>query len=255
MTKRFAVLGSPIAHSLSPVIHNAAFAAQELDYQYTRIELADNLEAFLKAEGADFAGFSVTMPLKELALSASSQLDNNAQQAHSVNTLVRQAGRWLGFNTDVLGLRFALNDLTFSSVSILGTGATARSALVALGGKAQIWGRDPEKVKGLCGEFSARGVTLDEALSADLVISTINKGALDPLLDRTSYPGVLFDVVYQDWPSPASLRFSSAISGISLLLHQALYQQRIFVHGDPDKPLNHEPEVFAAMKHALEMAE
>lgn len=256
MSKKFAVLGSPISHSLSPQIHNAAFAAQGLHHSYDRFDLAQDLDRFVSTNGASYAGFSVTMPLKDEALALSDTADELAQTTKSVNTLLRSDAGWLGFNTDVLGFRAATAEMSFESVSVLGTGATARSALVAFSGMpVKIWGRDGAKAAALAEQFHSEQAELDSTLEADLVVSTLPKGALGELVGQRELPGCVFDVVYADWPTAGSEAFASSISGLELLLHQALYQQRIFAFGEPHSPLDNEATVFAAMRTAVEMAE
>ena len=256
MSRKFAVLGSPISHSLSPLIHNAAFGVQGLDHSYDRFELGHGLNRFVSTDGASYAGFSVTMPLKDEALALSATTDDLAQETKSVNTMLRSDAGWLGFNTDVLGFRAATAEMNFESVSVLGTGATARSALVAFSGKpVKIWGRDAAKAAAVAGQFHAEQAELDSALAANLVVSTLPKGALGELVGQREQPGCVFDVVYADWPSAGSKAFASSISGLELLLHQALYQQRIFAFGDPHRALDDEATVFAAMRRAVEMAE
>ncbi|MGJ0204733.1 shikimate dehydrogenase family protein [Leucobacter sp. gxy201] len=140
LAERLAVLGSPIAHSKSPAIHSAAYAALALDWEYERFRLeAPDLEAFLAAREPDWRGFSVTMPLKEEAHRLSTVLDPVAEESGVVNTLLRIASdasgapRWAGFNTDVAGLAAAITDagLDATSTVVLGSGATAVSAILA----------------------------------------------------------------------------------------------------------------------------
>lgn len=255
MTK-FAVLGSPIAHSKSPAIHMAAFAELGLSHEYTRFEVSDQLAEFLNAAPADFLGFSVTMPLKEQALALSSSIDEAARDAGAVNTLLRTSSGWSGFNTDVPGLQASVQGLTSGSISILGSGATARSALVAMRGKSVgIWARDGQKLHRLSENFQAKQLDLETALSADLVISTLRTGALDDLVGPQSRPGVLFDVTYDPWPTVAASRFQRAISGLELLVNQALFQQRIFSSGNPLQALEGEQHVLTAMRRAVGLAE
>lgn len=253
MTKKFAVLGSPISHSLSPQIHAAAFAVQGLKHSYERFEVSE-LAPFI-AEKDDFAGFSLTMPLKEQALQLADRVSDSASETGGVNTLLRTDSGWSGFNTDVDGIRGAIAKCDFHSVSVLGTGATARSSLAALRvNGALIWGRNQQRQLELAERFDARASSLEEALNADLVISTLTAGALWELL-TDSYPGTLLDVVYAKQSQDPATRFTKSISGVEMLLHQALFQQRIFANGDPELPLPEEESVFAAMRRALGMEE
>jgi len=256
MSSKYAVLGAPIAHSLSPAIHRAAFGVLGKPHSYERFELAAGLAEFVSAEGSDFSGFSVTMPLKHEALELSESVDDLASRTRAVNTLLKTESGWAGFNTDVLGFRKAIEDKDCSVVSIIGTGATARSALVAFAAyRPTLWGRDQSKASFLADEYGAKLCSLDDALRADLVVSTLPKGALTGLVGESHFTGTLFDVVYADWPTKTSTHFPESISGLELLLNQALFQQRIFAFGNPDTALPNEDALLAAMRSAVEMAE
>lgn len=155
---RAAVLGSPIAHSLSPVLHNAAYRALGLDdWEYGRFELDEaGLPDFLAglAPGT-WAGFSLTMPLKRAVIPLLDEVSETALAVDAVNTLVFEAdGRRTGDNTDVLGLVAALRERGIErvpSAAVLGAGATASSALAALArlGAEQItvYLRSPERAR------------------------------------------------------------------------------------------------------------
>lgn len=132
--RQLAVLGSPIKHSKSPLIHRAAYRVMGLDWEYRRVEcVADELESFLTQLDDSWLGLSLTMPLKERAFQLAGSLDKVAQRSGVVNTLVRNDQGWFGANTDVQGLAMALNehgcDLTHTVV--FGSGATAISAILA----------------------------------------------------------------------------------------------------------------------------
>ncbi|TFV98952.1 shikimate dehydrogenase [Leifsonia flava] len=270
---RLAVLGSPIAHSKSPALHAAAYAALGLDWSYERHEVdADGLEAFLGGSGGAWRGFSLTMPLKARALSRADELDMIAEQTGAVNTLVFGAdGRSTGFNTDVAGLVAAIAEAGVHSarhVVILGAGATASSAIVAaadLGAEhVHLAVRNPARGHELDGLSASLGLThavstfdeLDD-VAGELVISTLPGGTVletgIPLaLQRDA---LLFDVAYDPWPSALAMswlkRGGRVASGTGMLLHQALVQVRIFVSGDPLVPLPDEAAVLAAMRAAI----
>ncbi|RZU65016.1 shikimate dehydrogenase [Microterricola gilva] len=278
-TLRLAVLGSPITHSQSPAIHTAAYAALGLDWEYGRFELdADGLAAFLAARGQEWRGFSLTMPLKFQALALADEVDATARITGAVNTLLFSGAgatrRLHGFNTDVTGLVNSLADngiTSARSVLIVGGGATAGSAIMAaaeLGAGAVVVAvRRPDAADGLHELARAAGVALRivalaDAVAAaseiDLVISTLPGGAdaglrFDAeLMLRTP----LYDVAYSPWPSPLGAAWQRAggrvISGIGMLLHQALVQVRIFVAGDPFAELPNEKATFAAMSAAVQ---
>jgi shikimate dehydrogenase len=262
MTDQYAVLGSPISHSKSPIIHNAAFAFGKIPATYQAIELADDLAGFMQNLTPDFRGFSITMPLKTQALDFAERADSLAIGTGSANTLVRTATGWDAFNTDVFGIQQAVAGLKIKTVSVLGTGATARSAIVAmqeLGKEVIIWGRTQGSIKQLCAEFEIhQQPKLHKAFEADLVISTLPPRALDEhLVEVKNKPtGKLLDVAYDPWPSKAAELWgeSQTISGLEMLIWQAVGQQRLFAGNDLDEPLPAEKELVQNIRAALNMA-
>jgi len=130
-----AVLGSPISHSLSPLLHSTAYAQMGLSASYEAIEVkADNLALFMSERDETWNGFSLTMPLKEEAISYADHVDDLAKRINSANTLYRKAGQWHATSTDVIGFTNALkmhNVDVKGHVVILGAGATARAAAAA----------------------------------------------------------------------------------------------------------------------------
>jgi len=196
MTSNYAVLGSPIAHSKSPVLHRAAFAASGIEASYDAHELAGGLAKYVSTLDESWRGLSLTMPLKEEALDVAEQLHPLAISSRAANTLIRVSGAWLGYNTDVMGLQQAVANLTFQTVAILGNGATARSAAVAFeDSDLFVWARNSDRAMAITESYGGRVSSLDDALSCDLVVSTLPAGALEPLLG-TAYDGVLLDVAY-----------------------------------------------------------
>ena len=261
------MLGKPIAHSLSPVIHNAGFAAAGLEaWSYVAIECAEEaLAALVGGLDATWAGLSLTMPLKEEALRLAATATPVARATGAANTLVRLAdGSWHADNTDVPGMVRVLREAGLGSspsVTVLGGGGTARAAL---GAAAQMGAtevtvvtRRPEVRDELEPAADALGVKLlgasfDEApalFAADAVISTVPKGAADHLASGVTWrPGtVLFDAIYDPWPTPLAAAATAAgvpvVSGLDLLLAQALSQFEQFTGVVPA------PE--AAMRSAL----
>jgi shikimate dehydrogenase len=255
----FAVLGSPISHSKSPVIHNAIFRELGESHSYQAVELAADLKEYLSQLDESWQGLSLTMPLKEQALDAAMRVDFVAVQAQAVNTLIKTDSGWDGFNTDVFGIQQAFLGKKFSSVAVLGTGATARSAIVAMleaGKNVSVWGRNPAKVSALASEFEISVIDkLHTALSQPAVISTVIAGALDELL-KGEYKGLLLDVIYHPWPTKLALHFpeKNRVSGLEMLLWQAIGQQRLFHQHDLDEPLAGEAKLILAARKALEMA-
>jgi len=258
-SRRAAVCGKPIAHSLSPVIHNAGFAAAGLiGWSYTAIECAEaELAGLVSGLGLQWAGLSLTMPLKEVALGLAAEASPTARAIGAANTLVRRPdGSWFADNTDVSGMVRALR-----AVTVLGGGGTSRAALAAasrLGASAvTLVTRRPEARAELDPVAEALGLRLDGAGwadtvaigAADAVISTVPKGAADHLAGAIGWrPGtVLFDAIYDPWPTPLATDAREhgvhVVSGLDLLLAQALSQFEQFTGVRPA------PE--AAMREAL----
>ncbi|MFJ6197630.1 shikimate dehydrogenase [Micromonospora sp. NPDC092111] len=245
---RAAVLGRPIAHSLSPVIHNAGYAAAGLaGWSYSRIECgAAELPALVAGLGPEWAGLSVTMPGKEAALAVADQASPVAAAVGAANTLVRRPdGSWYADNTDVAGMVTVLTSAGVASggtVTVLGAGGTARAALAAaarLGATTvTVVARRPAAVEELRPVAVAVGVELVAAawadagrhVGVDVVVSTVPKGVADPLAADVHWgpSTVLFDALYDPWPTPLAASALAAgrrvVSGLDLLLAQAVGQ-------------------------------
>lgn len=245
-----AVLGSPIAHSLSPALHRAAYTELGLgDWTYQAVECDEAaLPAFVASRGPDWAGLSLTMPLKRAVLSLLDHVDPLAAVTGGANTVVfRPDGRY-GYNTDVQGIVDALTEAGVpapGSVTILGAGATACSALAALpelgAAGADVVVRDPSRAAGLLAAAERLGLrvrvrpfadlTSGDA-APDLLISTVPAGVTDHYSERmrltAQAPAALLDVVYAPWPTPLAEAASAAgamvASGFAMLLHQAAAQ-------------------------------
>ena len=263
MTKNFTVLGSPIEHSKSPAIHKAAFEFRNVSASYTRQELSEGLASWVEVLDESWSGLSLTMPLKEQALALAKRADSLAIATGAANTLIRTTEGWDAYNTDVFGIQKSVEGVKAKSVSVIGSGATARSAIVAmqeLGKNVSIWARNKQATKSLAAEFElAVHDKFYQAATADLVISTLPSHALDEYVDelRTPPKSTLLDVAYTPWPSKAAKRFSeagNAISGLEMLLWQAVAQQRLFAGNDLDEPLENEKAMVSAMRAALEVA-
>lgn len=244
MLGRAAVLGRPIAHSRSPVLHRAAYAALGLGWTYEAIECDEAALSSVLTARADWVGFSCTMPLKRQALALASSASSIASAARAANTLLPDGdGGWRADNTDVLGILDALaeHDVAPETVTVLGAGGTAQAALVALArlglSRCHVLVRDPTRTRQLTETAATVGVrvevgslsALGPALAADLVISTLPAGAADSLAAANWRPGqVLLDVVYAPWPTQlaagATARGAQIVPGSALLLHQAARQ-------------------------------
>lgn len=242
-----AVLGSPIAHSLSPVLHRAAYQALGLTgWSYEAVECGEaDLPGLLAACGPEWAGLSLTMPLKRTVLPLLDRTDPLAAEVGAANTVVFTDGLRCGYNTDVAGMIAALAGAggDSGSVLILGAGATACSALATVrglgGGEATVAVRDPARAGGLLAVARRLGVTVhltdwgEPSLSRpDLLISTVPAGAADRwaqfLVEGGLRPGSVLDVVYHPWPTPLVTAARAAgvktAGGFEMLLHQAAGQ-------------------------------
>jgi shikimate dehydrogenase len=246
------VLGRPIAHSLSPVIHNAGYAAAGLSgWSYTAIECAEaELADLVAGLGPEWAGLSLTMPLKEAALVVAGEVSPVAAAVGAANTLVRRpGGTWYADNTDVPGMHAVLRDAGVPSgaaITVLGAGGTARAALAVAArldaARVTVVARGPAAVEELRPVAAALGVPMAGApwtsaadlLAADVVISTVPKGVADPLagVARWGDATVLFDALYDPWPTALAASAAAAgcrvASGLDLLLAQALGQFALF---------------------------
>lgn len=243
-----AVLGSPISHSLSPLLHTLAYSELGIESEYTRIEVkAGELEAFLNSCGPTWSGFSLTMPLKEEVLNFSTTVAPLAARIRSANTLVQSSSQiWTASTTDVSGFTHALSahgkDAS-GRVFVIGGGATARAAVSACDGVASeitVMVRSSSRVNELSKSVEFTDIEFvewgDTRLfeSADLIISTVPEGASDSLVrDFPSMPrGIFFDVLYKPWPTLSLKTWSGlggqVIDGLDLLIHQAIDQVAIF---------------------------
>lgn len=279
--RRAAVLGHPVAHSLSPVLHSAAYRALGLDgWEYTAVDVTEEqLGGFVEGLDESWAGLSLTMPLKQVVLDLLDHVEPLAGVVGAVNTVLLQptgSGRTLvGANTDVHGLVAALREGLGSgpgerpvgSALVLGAGATAASTLAALAelgcASPTVLVRSLARTGGLQRAAHRMGVTprfeiLDPAsplvAQVDVVVSTLPSRAADPVADalaeQAAAPrGVLLDVVYDPRPTALSRTWSQAggtvVGGERMLLHQAAEQVRL---------MTGQVAPLAAMAEALEAA-
>ncbi|WP_231606209.1 shikimate dehydrogenase [Salinibacterium sp. NK8237] len=271
---KLAVLGSPIAHSLSPTIHRAAYETLGFDWEYDAVELTgESLPAFLGALDRRWRGLSLTMPLKRDVVPLLDWADPLVELVGGANTVVVSEGHLWGYNTDVEGAMRSFLDAGLSnleSVWILGAGATAASLLVAsirMGAQSiEIFARTPSKAEPLKKLGESLGATLTlrqwkEAMTAaatpDVIMTTVPGGAMDLTFAESVRRGaVLFDVAYDPWPSDVAQSWyevdGRVISGHDLLINQAIAQVRIFAAGTADVPLPHEADAIDAMRTAIE---
>lgn len=273
MVTRLEVWGDPIAHSRSPQLQLAAYRTLGLDWSYERRRVDEvSFDAQLGSLDDSFRGLSLTMPLKGVAFAAAVTRDRAAELTGSVNTLLLAADGPHGFNTDVGGIARDLAERGLdapATARIVGAGATATSALVALGElgarEVEVVARRPEAAASLLdlGErlgmrVAVAPLSADAFRSSDVTVSTLpGEAPLDPVAAErlAAGGGLLYDVVYGHWPTALARAWESrggeAVWGLGMLLHQALLQVRVFTAGDPARPLPDEERVLEAMRAAV----
>jgi shikimate dehydrogenase len=249
-----AVIGSPVRHSLSPAIHNAAFAASGLDWVFVAFEVApgDGAAAVAAMRTLGIGGLAVTMPHKQDVASAVDDLDDAARVLRSVNTVVlRDDGTTFGTSTDgagfVASLAAAGVEVSGRSVAVLGAGAAARSVVDALARAGStdvaIVNRSVEHAEHAASLAPVARVAAPPAVrDADIVVNATSVGMgtdelpCDPTLLRAGQ--VVADLVYHPLDT-ALLRAARAaraiaVDGLGMLVHQAALQQRWWTGTDPD---------------------
>jgi shikimate dehydrogenase len=250
---RCAVLGSPIRHSLSPVLHMAAYAELGLDWTYEVHEVREaGLPGFLDALDDSWRGLSLTMPLKRTVVPLLDAISDRAEQAQAANTVVMDGRRRTGHNTDIPGATAAVRERYAGPLDravILGAGATAASTLLGLADlgcrHVTLMVRDEERAAATVATAARHPAapTVEvrrygsPAPPGDILVSTIPAAAqgaeVTSLAARTS---VVFDVVYDPWPTPLT-RFARAhemvsVTGLDLLVHQAVLQVELMTGVD-----------------------
>ncbi|HEU5354278.1 MAG TPA: shikimate dehydrogenase [Actinocrinis sp.] len=256
---RAAVLGSPIAHSLSPVLHRAAY--RRLGLTGRSYEAFDVNEAALPAflgglDAAQWCGLSLTMPLKRAVIPLLDSVSETALAVEAVNTVVfTEDGTRSGENTDVPGLVAALAERGITAVdaaAVLGGGATAASTLAALasivkgGAGVDLYVRTLARAEQLLPVAERLGIELrihgwedaDTALASPLLVNTTPAGAADDLAASVTKPvGTLFDVIYHPWPTRLAAAWQYAggtvFGGLDLLIHQAALQVELMTGAGP----------------------
>lgn len=259
---RAAVLGAPIEHSLSPVLHNAGYAAAGLEgWEYTRIRCeADELPGVVGGADSSFRGFSVTMPCKFAALDFADEVTDRARQIGSANTLTRIDGGWRADNTDCEGALTALRELLGSTPAhnavLVGAGGTARAVVWALKeigcerltviNRSDRSAEYAELAGGIDVAFRSFDADVQEiTMQADVVVSTVPANVLE---GRTATLGhaPVFDVIYSPWPTPLATEAASngypVVGGLSMLAGQSYAQFEQFTGIDAPRD---------AMRYAL----
>jgi shikimate dehydrogenase len=249
---RAAVLGRPVGHSLSPLLHRAAYAALGLTgWTYDALDLGpEDLPVLLAGLGPEWRGFSVTMPCKQAAVAVADAVEPLPRLLGAANTLVHTAEGWRAENTDVHGVGMALQTGGVERVAhaaIVGAGGTAAAAAVALAElgaeHVDVLVRAPDRAADVVRVLGALGVAAEVrplspgAVEAPVVVSTVPIGAHPDLASLGWRAGqTLLDVLYAPWPTPLAGRAGAAgarvISGIEVLFWQATVQVELMT-GQP----------------------
>lgn len=272
---KLAVLGHPIQHSRSPQLHTSAYRVLNLPWTYELADVTDaELPAFVAGLGPAWRGLSLTMPLKRAVVPLLDESDELVAMTGVANTMLLRPGAdrvaRRGVNTDVGGVMDALGAAGADprNAHILGSGATATSVLVALARlgavSVTVTARSPQKAHRLGALARQLGVDLvvvpfgtPPVDAATLVVSTVPGDAdLDFSVPAAlTADAVLLDVTYDPWPTGLAARWSEAggtvLSGLEMLMWQALRQVRVFVSGDQDTKLDNERRVIDAMRHSV----
>lgn len=249
MSRKAAVLGSPIAHSRSPQLHLAAYRALGLDgWTYERIECtAEQLPGLVAGFGPEWVGVSVTMPGKFAALAVADERTTRAELVGSANTLVRSPAGWRADNTDIDGVTGALQGVAVTHGVVVGSGGTASAVVVGLtelgAQRITVAARNPDKAAPLV-ELATRlgadgrwcgidGPEIGPAVAdAGVVVNTIPADAAATYASAFARIPVLLDAIYDPWPTPLAAAVQNAggrvISGLQMLLHQAFAQVEQF---------------------------
>lgn len=245
------MLGHPIAHSLSPAMHRAAYEQLGLTWEYDAHDVVEaDLADFIASCGPRWRGLSLTMPLKRAVLPL---LDERSELVHRVgvaNTVVFLNGRLHGDNTDVAGVRGALDAQGIDAVRtavVVGAGATAESVRVALEDlglrRLHLVVRNPARARQLVRHAQAAGVRVsvggpaDAPDAVDLLVSTVpGGGAPGPGDELVARSRAVLDVAYDPWPpvllSRAAVHGARVVDGLAMLAHQATGQVRLMTGQD-----------------------
>jgi shikimate dehydrogenase len=241
-TDVYCVIGNPVAHSLSPVMHNAAFRETGIDGVYLAFEVHDIGNAVGSIRGLGIRGISVTIPHKVPVIPLLDELDPTAAEIGAVNTIVNRDGKLVGYNTDCIGAVKALEEKTTISgkrVLIIGAGGAARAVgfgLVRAGGRVGVCNRGEEKGRALADDLMASFVTSNDLPKQewDIIINTTSVGMTPeihqmPISEALFSAGcVVMDIVYNPVETQllktAQKNGCTTVDGVSMFVYQGASQ-------------------------------
>ena len=245
---KLAVAGSPISHSLSPLLHSTAYEILNVPADFTSNEVTDLefADFYFQVKNSGYRGLALTMPLKEIAIGFVDRVDPVAKQISSINTIIFESTGSIGLSTDLMAFKSLLKPYFGKKIAVLGAGGTARAAIGALKGtgtEVSVLTRSVTRHD----QLHAAAVDLkidfldwhrfEEIQDRDLIISTTPAGATDGL-SVISSKADFFEVIYHPWPTELAKRYQNlgrtVIGGLSLLVEQALFQIKYFAQVEFD---------------------
>lgn len=257
-TKICLIIGDPVGHSMSPLMHNAGYESLGIDNQFVFLGAkvkAEDIGVTVQAmRKMGIHGLTCTIPHKVEVMKFLDEIDETARKIGAVNTVLNQNGKLIGFNTDWQGAVVPLEKITSLSgkkVLVLGAGGAARAIVFGLlkrGAKVKIFNRTKEKAIKLAKEFNCQITDLktkSEIKNFDIIINTTSVG-MKPLENKTPIPTkfitnkqIVFDIVYVPYDTKllkeAKKRRATVVHGIEMLLHQGTAQFEIYTsHKAPE---------------------
>lgn len=240
------VIGKPLEHSLSPILHNELYRLLGIDNEFIKCE-SDDIE-FLVNEIKDknYEMTAVTMPYKQTVMKYLDEIDGVAEKIGAVNTIINRNGKLIGYNMDVYGVEYALRgvEIRNKNVLIIGAGGVARPVAYYInqaGGNLLIYNRTKEKAEDLKKDFGGEVVDLEKLVSKeiDLIINTTPIGMypdidnLPASLDILSSKQVVFDVLYNPFKTKllveAEKHGARIIFGLDMFIAQGIKQDELWL--------------------------
>jgi len=251
-TQLYCVLGSPVSHSQSPLVHNLSFRKKKINAVYLAFEPPDIAKGILSIRTLGIKGASITIPFKETIMAFLDEVDPRAREIGAVNTVVNRDGRLLGYNTDHKAAVDPLihHGIKNKTICIIGAGGAARAVAHGIseeGGKLIITNRTQKKGAALAAEVKGQFISMDQmdTIKTDIVINTTSLGMYPHHLEESVFPAqhlapgmVVMDVVY----TPLNTRLLSVarekgcttIDGLSMFVAQAAAQFELWTGLKPD---------------------
>lgn len=258
-TKVCVIFGDPVAHSVSPAFHNAGYRALGLDGEYVfiaaQVRATDIAPAVAGARALNLHAVTCTMPHKEAVLPLLDEVDVAAQKIGAVNSIVNRGGRFIGYNTDWVGVTAPLEKrlkLTGVRCAVIGAGGTARAAVYGLrerGAQVTVFNRTVERAERLAADLGCDFGGLAEMAriaAAEIVVQTTSVGfdaaTPSPLPPAVFRPGQLvLDVIYRREPTPflvaAAAAGATIVRGEEVFIEQGLAQFELYTGQVPPRVL------------------